>query len=610
MTRARPAVPRIPAAYQGAIAELAASLHVPPAEARRRVVAAYAASNPALAETDRWAAALGAVAPSPAAAEPEGRARSVADALVRIALRGTLFHDQAGTAYARVAVDAHHETYRVGSGRYRSWLARSYWAETGEAAHGDAVSTALTVIQARALYDGPECPVYTRVAGLANEVWVDVGDAEWHAVRITPGGWTVEDESPVRFVRPPTSMPLTLPQPGGSLRDLLPFLNATDTEDEHYVLGVSWLIGCYHPDGPYPLLNITGEQGTGKSDQAVRLRSLVDPSSAPLRSVPREERDLAVAARNSAVLILDNVSSVPAWLSDSLCRLSTGGGFATRTLYSDDDETTFTEKRPVAITSIAPVVEHADLLDRVLLVELPLIERYEREEDLARRFEQQAPGILGAVFTAVASALAHRSAVEVPASLRMADFAAWVIAAEPALPWRPGTFARIYLENRESASAATVSGNPVGDAILALVGAAGEYEGTPSGLLRVLGQYATPPVDPGKPIPRGWPGRASDLAATLRRLVPGLRRLGISVELGIRTGHARTRSVRVRKAASAPSAPSAASAPPTIEAYAPADAADAADASPPHSGGDAQSPIEEPLGWDAHRVRPRRGGGA
>ena len=62
-------------------------------------------------------------------------------------------------------------------------------------------------------------------------------------------------------------------------------------------------------------------------------RALVDPNTAMLRSEPREPRDLMIASKNGWIIALDNLSGIQAWQSDCLCRLSTGGGFSTRTLY-------------------------------------------------------------------------------------------------------------------------------------------------------------------------------------------------------------------------------------------------------------------------------------
>ena len=56
------------------------------------------------------------------------------------------------------------------------------------------------------------------------------------------------------------------------------------------------------------------------------LRKLIDPYKAPLRSLPRNDHELFIAANNSHLLVFDNVSNLPWWLSDALCRLATGGG--------------------------------------------------------------------------------------------------------------------------------------------------------------------------------------------------------------------------------------------------------------------------------------------
>src|ERR1017187_10138958 len=67
---------------------------------------------------------------------------------------------------------------------------------------------------------------------------------------------------------------------------------------------------------------------------------------------PREERDLLIAANNSWIVAYDNLSGTSQWLSDALCRLSTGGGFSTRELHSDNEEILFEATRPVILNGI------------------------------------------------------------------------------------------------------------------------------------------------------------------------------------------------------------------------------------------------------------------
>jgi hypothetical protein len=100
------------------------------------------------------------------------------------------------------------------------------------------------------------------------------------------------------------------------------------------------------------LLAISGEQGSAKTVLSKLLKSLVDPNVAPVRAPAREERDLMIAANNGYLLAFDNLSGLPFWLSDALCRLATGGSFAVRQLYTDDEEVLFQAARPILLNSI------------------------------------------------------------------------------------------------------------------------------------------------------------------------------------------------------------------------------------------------------------------
>ena len=115
------------------------------------------------------------------------------------------------------------------------------------------------------------------------------------------------------------------------------------------------------------MLGLQGEQGSAKTTTARGFRELVDPSTVPVRAAPKDERDLMIAATNGWVINLDNLSRLPAWLSDAICRLATGGGFATRELYTDADEVLFNATRPVIVNGIEELATRSDLLDRAHL---------------------------------------------------------------------------------------------------------------------------------------------------------------------------------------------------------------------------------------------------
>jgi hypothetical protein len=139
-------------------------------------------------------------------------------------------------------------------------------------------------------------------------------------------------------------LPLPAPESGGTLDVLRKFVNVPSDDD--WSLLVAWLVAALRPIGPYPVLALFGEHGTAKTTTQELFRALLDPNVAMLRAQPQDVRDVMIAATNGWVVALDNLSDLGGWLSDCLCRLATGGGFSTRELYSDNDETIFSANDP------------------------------------------------------------------------------------------------------------------------------------------------------------------------------------------------------------------------------------------------------------------------
>ena len=243
-----------------------------------------------------------------------------------------LFRTPDAVPYADIRIDERRETWPVRSKTFKLWLRRAYYDLTGGAPNSEAMNTALDLIEARAQFDGIVRHVHLRVAQYEGCFYIGLCDAAWQAIEITRGSWCVVDEPPVRFCRRAGMQALPEPVRGGRLDELDKHLRMSP---DGYVLAKAWLLAALRPRGPYPVLAFTGEQGTAKSTTLRMLRHLVDPNTAELRAPPDSTRDLYVAAINSHVITLDNVSSLTAGVSDTLCRLSTGGGFSTRQLYTD-----------------------------------------------------------------------------------------------------------------------------------------------------------------------------------------------------------------------------------------------------------------------------------
>lgn len=474
---------------------------------------------------------------------------SQATKLIELARRDVeYFHDPAGRAYASVRVAGHLETHSLKSKAFRLFLARRYYAAKATAVSAKSTQEAISVLEAAAVFEGQQHPVSCRVGALpdGSAFYLDLGNDKWEAAEITAAGWRVVPQSPIRFRRAKGMLPIAQPsrdlEAVGHLRDLF----NVDPNSNDIELFVACLLAYLKPTGPYPILTLNSEAGSGKTTTSRVVKGLIDPNEAPVRTLPREERDLIIAANNSHIVALDNLSHLGEWQSDAICRLSTGGGFATRELYSDEDESLFSVQRPVILNGIEEIATRGDLLDRSIVIELPAIppERRVSEAEFWRRFHAWAPGILGWLLDATAGALRNISGVKLSRSPRMADFASWIVAAEPALGWKPGFFMAAYSRNREQANTATLEASPIARHLLAL----GIWDGTAGELLSRLSAMSSEQERKSK----SWPQSPRGLSNALRRLIPNLRTAGLEVTFDRKSGGNRERVISLERVVSSP----------------------------------------------------------
>jgi hypothetical protein len=454
---------------------------------------------------------------------------------------GELFHTATGTAFADLLIDGHRETWPIRSKRFRGWLRRRYYEATGGALNGQAISSELDLLEARAQFDAPERSVHVRIAEHEGHIYLDLADEHWRAVEIGPDGWRVNKFPPVRFRRPAGMLPLPVPESGGSIEALWQLLNLSHRSE--FVLVVAWLLAALRPSGPYPLLAISGEQGSAKTVLSKMLKALVDPNVGPVRALSREQRELMIAANNGHLLAFDNLSNVPNWLSDALCRLASGGSFAVRQLYTDDQEVLFEWTRPILLNGIENVITRPDLGDRAIFLTLaPIANEHRRpESELWRKFEIVRPRILGALLDAAVHGLRAMSRVHVDRLPRMADFALWATACETAL-WPAGTFAQAYAANRRAAVESIVEADPVATCVRSLMIDRSIWTGSASDLLRLCVERARADISSGTASAKNpWM-----LAGRLRRAQTFLRTLGIEITFS-REGRTGTRIIRVRR---------------------------------------------------------------
>ena len=487
--------------------------------------------------------------------------------LVRLALKhATLFHDASREPYATIRTAGHHENHHIRKRSFSLWLRLLWFARYREKAahneneegglggllgplttaaspapHVQAVRDAIAQLEGLAVFEGNEHQVHVRVAPFGdNHVYVDIGDEDWKAIEITPNGWKVVTDPPVRFVRAPGMLPLPTAIPGGRLFSLRQFVSCTDPD---WPLLAGFVASLFIPKGPFAILNLLGEQGSAKTSSARFIRRLVDPYSPLDRGRPRNEHELAIAAEWGWVLSYDNLGSIPDWLSDAFCRISTGGGFGARRLYTDDEERRFDAERLIILNGISDIATRGDLLDRSLVITLPRIAVVRDHAEIEAEFEKAWPSLLGACLDAAATALARRDEVKLSETPRMADFARWATAAEPALGLADGEFLSAYLANREAGHRTAVEADPVAVAIESMIVDKGIWKGTATELLELLEQIVSDHTVRSKE----WPKAANALGNRLRRIAPDLRKLGVDINFPSSRTHGRRLTITNRR---------------------------------------------------------------
>jgi hypothetical protein len=456
---------------------------------------------------------------------------TVAQALIQLTGQARLFHTPEEQAFASVPVGRHSDIFPVRGKKFRLWLLRAFLQIKGKPPGGQALQDAIDVTEVRALFDSPESPLYVRVADHEGYIYLDLCNAEREVVEITPNGWRVIDEPSVNFRRPRGMRSLPRPQVGGSIGLLRKYINVGD--DINWILLISWLVAACRGKGPYPILIILGEQGSAKSTMVKIVRLLIDPAVAPVRTPPRNDRHLLIAASNSLVVAYDNMSCIPPWLSDALCRIATSGGLSARELYTDSEEVLFDATRPVILNGIDHLAERPDLADRALILTLPTIHEEGRRDEaqLYAELERDLPSIFGGLCTALSCALRRLPEIKLARMSRMADFAQWATAAEPAFGLQPGAFMDVYTANRAEAVKETLENDLVGGAVMTLMdrrfesGLAEQWEGNCKELLPKLGEI----VGEAAQKSRDWPKNPRGLSERLKRLATFLRAAGVQV---------------------------------------------------------------------------------
>jgi hypothetical protein len=420
-----------------------------------------------------------------------------------------------------------------GKAGFKATLASLYYGITGNVPGAQALSDAITVLEGMAA-NAYQRELRLRVGSRCPEVvLIDAGACDdttglEHVISIQDGRWKVDLTGGVTFRRTKLTAPMALPirdKSAGGLQLLWKYAVVAESDRP---LVIAWLVSALiQPNTPHPILQLHGEQGTAKSSTTRALVDLIDPSPVPLRKAPRNEDEWVTAASASWVVGLDNLSNIPEWLSDALCRAATGAGNVKRALYTDGDVAVWSFLRCVIINGIGFGGVRPDLAERLLSAELHTMDPTKRidEASLAAAWAVDRPLILGGLLDLAARVHQMIPTITLSPSPRMADFAKVLhaidtIAGTEGLKHYNGAYTRLAME--------ALLDEPFTAAIMDLKNtyvSNSAKEITDDLKIQLTGD------DPKAKFkaPDGWPRSARAASDLLTRAAPAFRRIGWKV---------------------------------------------------------------------------------
>jgi hypothetical protein len=404
-----------------------------------------------------------------------------------------------------------------GDDRFRARLSHLHLVKFCTVPPGTALADVLMNLVGRECAEQPvELPL--RVADDADSVLIDLGTADGRCLVACPTGWHVLDRSPRTFRRTTLIGRLPQPVPGGDVDSLREIINVSDTD---WPLVLGWLVASWFPSRPCPALLLKGEQGTGKSTLTKLLIQLLNGDASPVGDPPKDEQQWAVTAHSAYLLGIDNLSSIPRWLSNALCRTVTGSSYLCRKLYTNDEISVLSYRRPVIINGIDFASVRGDLAERTVIVDLERIDSAHRKTDIAvwERFKELHPTLLGSLLDLLCVVLARLPSIQLSNAPRMADYAQVLRAIDIV---RGTCGLETYLGHSIRIAHEVLESDVVAQAMLdQFSGVPQTWTGTAKRLAEELSRES-----PHHETPE-WPRSPRGLASRLRQLAPMLREVGI-----------------------------------------------------------------------------------
>jgi len=447
----------------------------------------------------------------------------------------TYFKNSMHLPYATVEEENVKRTFPLmGSEEAEDFIRRIHFEEYGKVPKATDIKEALLTLRAITPHEGGIKDAEFRTAGNATVIEYDYGSQDRKVAQITADGW--ENKAPdIPFIRVQSMQEQVQPvrtsdeERSEVLSEFQALLGLTD---DQFVIVMTYLLSCYCPFGPYPVLVIQGQEGSSKSTLSNFIRLLVDPNLALASSLPTKEKDIMIAMMHNQILVFDNLSGLNDKISDWLCRASTGTGLTVRKLRTDSTPIVFTGSCPILLNGIDNIAQRSDLISRSLIINLTALTDGQRltKSEVTQKFNALRPKLLGILFDALSAIIRDLPTTSITSNHRMIDVIKWATPAEKLLGFEGGAIQDVCERNYLDTITTSLNDDLVCSILLDHINSLErpQWSGTMTKLLTTLTSRAPDKVKSHK----DWPKRAQALSTYLNRRTKGLRDYGLEIELG------------------------------------------------------------------------------
>lgn len=450
-----------------------------------------------------------------------------------------IFMDEYKAAHAAVMINDRLEVLPLAEERFKNWLRKMVRKEYEMIVNASIIDEAVNQLTADAYFDGNKRDLGLRFAKAKDDEfkwYYDLTNDNWEFIEITREGWKII-KNQIIFRRFNHHVPQVSPERNYPSDIIDQFMNLLNVKKEDRLLLKCYIISLFIPDLPKAVLMVHGEQGTAKSMLQELIIMLVDPTLTKVLSPPKKTEELIQQVSKYAVTYYDNLSRIPEWISDLLCRAVTGSGFSKRKLYTNNEDVIYTLMRAIGFNGINLAATKADLLSRGLIIQTETIPKgnQRRMKAIWKEFEKIKPGLLGYIFDVLNRIIKWRQSnvgVELVKEYpRMADWAEWCeIIAHCIDEKEAGAFMNAYRENIDLQTQEVIEGSDIAIALQIFIQSRPNmiFDGTATVLLHELNKIALQnDIDVRN---RYWPKTANRLSRGLRILQRTLREIGIEIE--------------------------------------------------------------------------------